>query len=76
MQTQFPPEVKRLFWGDNLDRLSFSEHKDYIISTVLEKGDEKAVKWLFQQVSTNEIKSNLDAYKLSPKSKNFWKIYL
>ncbi len=71
-----PPEVERLFWGDNLKELSWQKHKKYIIQTILDKGNEKAVNWLFQRVEKSEIKSQLNHYLLSPKSRNFWEIWL
>lgn len=76
MKTKFPPEVKRLFWGDDLSQLSWAEHADYITATILEKGDIEAVRWLFRKVNKEQVVSNLDNYHLTPKSANFWKIYL
>lgn len=76
MQNQFPPEVTRLFWGDDLSKLDWQNHQKYIIQTILDKGDEKAVRWLFQKIDKTKLKSQLDQLSLSPKSKNFWKLYL
>ena len=42
-----PDSVARYFWGDNLKDLSWVSHQKYMIETILENGDEHAVRWLF-----------------------------
>ena len=71
-----PKYVTQYFWGDNLDELSWQNHQRYITQTLLEKGDEKAIKWLFSKTSGEKIKIMLPQLKLSKKSANFWSIYL
>lgn len=39
-------------------------------------GDRQAVSRLFSQFSQKEIKQTLPYLKLTPKSKNFWNLYL
>lgn len=74
--TKIPPYVAKYFWGDNLKDLSWDEHKEYIVQTILEKGDRKSIAWLFSKLSKKKIKEDLPNLKLTPKSKNFWFIYL
>jgi len=76
MTKGLPSHIKRLFWGDDLSELDFDKHRDYIIQTILERGDQTQVKWLFQQVSPQYVKKRLSWYKLSPKSANFWRLML
>ncbi len=76
MSNVLPSQIKRYFWGDNLSELSWSKHKKYIVATLLERGNTTALKWLFQQTNRNEMKELLPTLKLSPKSSNFWQIYL
>lgn len=71
-----PKLVSKYFWGDNLQNLNWGQHQDYIIQTILEKGDQKAVSWLLSCVNKKSLKSKLPRFKLSPKSKKFWSIYL
>ena len=76
MNNKFPSQIKKYFWGDNLAGLDWTKHKKYIIQTLLDKGDEEAVKWLFTKVNRNEIQKLLPTLKLRSKSANFWQLYL
>ena len=74
--SSLPKSVLKYFWGDNLQDLSWLKHQDYIVQTILEKGDKEAVSWLFSKKNKRELKNKLPQLKLSPKSENFWSIYL
>jgi hypothetical protein len=76
MSDTLPNSAKKLFWGDNLDELSWKKHKTYITQTVLEKGDTQAIAWLFKQQPKNDLVKELPKLKLSDKSRTFWTIYL
>ena len=76
MKVVLPTQVTAYFWGDNLEQLNWSDHRKYIIQTLLEKGDQTALKWLFKQVKKSELKQLLTTLKLNPKSSNYWQIYL
>lgn len=76
MPEDMPDIVKKYFWGDDLSELNWEKHKLYIIETLLNKADKSALKWLFQQISPQEIQKMLPSLKLSTKSLNFWQIYL
>ena len=70
-----PEAVTKLFWGDDLQELSLEHHSKYIVQVILERGDEVAIRWLFDQFSQKQIKSILPTLKLSKKSDHFWSIY-
>jgi hypothetical protein len=76
MPNSLPSSVTKYFWGDDLQELNWPVHKKYISQTLLDKGDLPSVKWLLNQVSGQEILDLLPSLKLSPKSRNFWQIYL
>jgi len=76
MTDTFPPQVTRYFWGDDLSELELSHHKKYIVQTLLEKGDVDSISWLFLKLSKTKITKLLPTLKLTPKSANFWHIYL
>jgi hypothetical protein len=76
MKTLIPGYIKKYFWGDDLSQLSWPDHKQYICKTILEKGDKKAVLWLFKKINKTELKKMLAFFNLDPTSKNFWEIYL
>lgn len=76
MKSQIPAQIQTYFWGDNLEELDWSQHKKYIIQTLLDKGDTDALNWLFKQTSKAKLQNILPSLKLRPKSSNFWRIYL
>ena len=71
-----PNYITKYFWGDDLKDLNIEKNKQYIIQTLLERGDQKALKWLFSVMDTSTIKQLLPSLKLSKKSGNFWEFYL
>jgi len=74
--SKIPSFVTKYFWGDDLSVLSWNKHKDYVIQTILEKGDGESIAWLFSKLDKNKLKKSLSNLKLTPKSRNFWRIYL
>ena len=75
MRSPFPPQAKKYFWGDDLNQLNWVDHKNYIIQTLLDKGDAESIHWLLQQTNRQELSQLLPSLRLSPKSKNFWHLY-
>ncbi|HVF69243.1 MAG TPA: hypothetical protein VNA13_01625 [Xanthomonadales bacterium] len=76
MVKQLIPEyITQYFWGDNLEELDIEKNKKYIVETLLERGDQRAIKWVLQTSGAESIKSILPDIKLSKKSANFWNIY-
>lgn len=71
-----PKLIKKYFWGDSLQNLNWETHQDYISQTILEKGNETAVRWLLKKIDKKQLKNNLSHLKLDHKSKNFWSLYL
>ncbi len=71
-----PESVLKYFWGDKLEELDWKKHKDYVIKTILEKGDKPSVSWLLAKVDKSYLKDLLRKKKMDPKSENFWNIYL
>lgn len=73
---QLPSYLEQYFWGDDLTQLSITKNEKYIIQTLLEQGDSKALRWLFETFDKQTIKNYLPTLKLSKKSAHFWNIYL
>lgn len=74
--TVIPPYVTKYFWGDNIDELSLEKNQKYIIQTLLEIGDQQAIKWLLLTINRDGIKQLLSTIQLSKKSANFWNLYI
>lgn len=73
---RLPSFLNKYFWGDDLSELDWDKHQKYIISVLLEKGDEKAVSWLLGKIDKLKLHGKLSSLSLSPKSNNFWRQYL
>lgn len=73
---ELPATIAIYFWGDNLSDLDTQKHKTYIIQTLLEKGDRRALAWLFAIYGKSTIKTVLSKCRLSKKSAHFWQTYL
>lgn len=71
-----PVTLKKYFWGDDLDDIKWPDHKKYIAQTLLDKGNENAINWLFNRISKLQLKKMVPRLKMSKRSSNFWKIYL
>ena len=72
-----PAELRRFFWDVDPAKLDLSLHKVYIIERILEFGDAKVVRWLFDTYTRDEVAAVLEASRsLSMKSRNFWQLRL
>jgi len=68
-----PQNLRALFWDTNVDNFNPTAYPEYTIARVLEYGDEKAVAWMRQTFSGEEIKQVVRTERrLSRKSANFW----
>lgn len=76
MSTRLPNEITRYFWGDTIQQLSWTHHRKYIVQTVLNRGDSKAIQWLLHHSSRSELLQLLPSLHLDEKSRNFWQLYL
>ncbi len=71
-----PSYITKYFWGDNVSELDLQKNKAYIVQTILDKGDQDAIRWLFSAIDLSTIKDILPSIRLSKKSAHFWNIYL
>ena len=77
MNTQQLPEfITKYFWGDDLSQLDFSKNRRYVLQVLLERGNQKALQWLFSVIDRDSIKAILPTIKLGKKSAHFWSVYL
>jgi len=76
METFLPKNLHKYFWGDDLDELNWQDHQKYIVQTILEKGDKEAASWLLSKTGKSQLLEKLPELRLSPKSLNFWNLYL
>jgi len=55
MKTSLPTNVTKYFWGDDLAQLSWEKHQKYIMQTLLEKGNQESISWLFSKMNKQNI---------------------
>lgn len=61
----------------DFDTLDFKKSKVFILKRMLDRGDIKALHWIRQNYTNQEIKKLLlSSRDLSPKTANFWADYL
>jgi hypothetical protein len=68
-----PQSLRPFLWDINIEGFDPHSYPDYTIARVLEYGDERAVAWLRETFSEDEIKNTLRTeHRLSRKSASFW----
>ena len=73
---KLPVFLKEYFWDVDFKKMSLKSHRSFIIKRVLDRGDAKAIRWLFKNFKSDEIQNLLLTTKdLSQKTANFWADY-
>lgn len=72
MKTNLPNFLKSFFWDTDFSNLSEKDNQQFIITRLLEKGDDRAISWLVKQYPPTIIKKALTSKTISPKTKSFW----
>jgi hypothetical protein len=68
-----PKNIARLFWDIDTTKSTPRRHKKYYISRVLDKGDRKAVSWLFKIFGEKEVRRSVIGSRMSSRSANYWR---
>ena len=72
-----PIFLKKYFWEANFKDISIKKNDSYVISRILEHGDEKATRWLFENFKKSDIKKTLTEKRgMSRRSSNYWGLIL
>ncbi|MBI2268042.1 MAG: hypothetical protein HYU80_01180 [Candidatus Blackburnbacteria bacterium] len=72
-----PEEFRKYFWDVDFEKLNLEHSKVFILKRLLDRGDTKAVIWLRQHYTADDIKNLLLTTRdLSAKTANFWANYL
>jgi len=77
MHGSFVPEAMfMLFWDVDPAALDLELHKDFIIERVLNMGDEKSLKWLWQEYGERVIYDTvINSRRLTLKTARCWQNY-
>ncbi len=69
---KLPGFLKQYFWDVDFKDLDFWLNKTFILKRVLDRGNDKALKWLLTYYTKADIKELLlTTHDLSPKTANF-----
>lgn len=72
-QIKLPKFLHRYFWESDVEELKTKDSEKYIVERLLDRGDEKAIKWLFDNYDRQAIsRVVLGNRQLSKKSLNYW----
>lgn len=75
--TKAPLFLKKYFWDIDFKKLNPDKSKTFVLKRLLDRGDDKALKWLFKYCTKKDIKQLLLTTRdLSPKTANFWANFL
>lgn len=73
---KYPKSLKSLFWDIEFEDLDIQRHKTFIITRLLNFGDQDCIKWLFNTYSKEEIKDVVkNSRSLLKKPARFWQLY-
>lgn len=74
---KIPENLWPFFWDIDPQNINLAPKRNFVIGRLLEKGDTEAAAWVLKNFSTNAIKEVFSTLRdISPKTGNFWKIYL
>ncbi|MDP2649513.1 MAG: hypothetical protein Q8P10_01580 [bacterium] len=76
-KTQLPEYLRAYFWDVKFDLLDFKKSKIFILKRILDRGNTKTLGWMRQNYTNQEIeKLLLTTRDISPKTANFWALFL
>lgn len=77
MVTKLPAFLKPYFWDVDFEKIDPEKSKMFILKRCLDRGSDKAIKWLLQHYTKDDIRHLLlTSRDLSAKTANFWALYL
>ncbi|MBI4240057.1 hypothetical protein HY620_03645 [Candidatus Uhrbacteria bacterium] len=70
---QLPDSLRPLFWDSSWPHIDLNDNADYIITRVLQWGDESDFMWLKNHYTVDIIKESFKKSRtLDPRSRLFW----
>jgi hypothetical protein len=75
--TRLPPHLAPFFWDVRFEDLSVCDSPRFIMSRLMEHGDEEAFRFLLREFSRDELRATLRTSRsLSRRARVFWAIFL
>lgn len=76
LSVSLPSHIQKYFWDIDSQKAQPKKYPEYYIKRILEYGDKRAFTWLKSVFGLKKIKNVASRARLSPKSKNYWKLTL
>lgn len=74
---KLPKFLEQYFWDVDFKKINPEKSEMFILKRVLDRGNDRALKWLLKHYTKNDIKNLLLRTRdLSQKTANFWATYL
>lgn len=72
-KAKLPKFLEEYFWDVDFKKIDKEQNASYIIHRLLDKGDDRAIGWMFKTYDKNLIKEVVTTRRgFSPKTANFW----
>lgn len=76
IESKLPKYLAPYFWDVEFNKLDPNKSKKFIITRLLELGNQRTLKWLINNYNLKIFRQVLQTTReLSPRSANFWVIY-
>ncbi len=70
---KLPSFLKQYFWDVDFNKIDSEKSRTFILKRLLDRGDDKALKWLLKHYTKDDIRQLLlTTEDLSRKTANFW----
>lgn len=70
---RLPSYLKQYFWDVDFKKLDTEHSASYIIQRILDRGNDRAIKWMYKTYTKNLIKGVIAKRRgFSPKTANLW----
>ncbi|MCF6094260.1 hypothetical protein L1765_09820 [Microaerobacter geothermalis] len=71
-----PNEFKSFFWDVDITELDLRQHQIFIIERLLNEGDQRTLRWVFETYTEDEIKEAVCISRgLSLKTARYWQYF-
>ncbi len=67
-----PDYVMELFSGEKSQNISWQGQRNYVVKTIMNKGDERSIGWLMRQMNKQALIKLLPRLKLDKRRIEYW----
>jgi hypothetical protein len=67
-----PDYVMELFKGEKSQNISWQSQRNYVVKTIMNKGDERSIGWLMRQMNKQALIKLFPRLKIEKNRINYW----